>query len=153
MNNKRTELLTNEEIQKIESYAKNYGSLKNTAALEVLMALYTGMRFSEINNLTWSDVDLINNSVRIVNKTSINKIPVNGIVTAKLDILKKNQYENYLDNHYAPEVDYVFINKKLNRPTQLGLENRVSRALNSDQHISFKVLRDSILVVKEGNNN
>lgn len=153
MNDIRTELLTNEEIQKIEIYAKNYGCLKNTAALEVLMALYTGMRFSEINNLTWSDVDLINNSIRIVTKTSINKIPVNSIVTSQLDILKKNQYGNYLDNHYAPEVDYVFINKKMNRPTKLGLENCISKALHTDQHVSFKVLRDSILAVKEGNNN
>ncbi|GEO63021.1 site-specific integrase [Companilactobacillus nantensis] len=140
----RTSNLTKYELEIIDNYARVYGSLANTAGLEVLLALYTGMRFKEISGLTWEDIDLVNNSVRIVSKVSTKKIPVDSMVMFKLEDLKKEQRINYAKHGYVPETNYVFINKRMHRPTVVSLEKFISDSLNTNQRVLFRTLRDSV---------
>lgn len=153
MNSIETNDLTKEDLKKIENHARVYGSLKNTAALEVLMALYTGMRFSEINNLTWSNVDLTKDRIRIIDKVSVRVVSINSRMSTKLKDLKNEQYGNYIEHRYAPEIDYVFINQKMHRPVQRSLEKFISQAFDTKQHVLFRTLRDSVLKIKEESNN
>ncbi|WP_125589743.1 tyrosine-type recombinase/integrase [Companilactobacillus jidongensis] len=139
------------DLNDIKNYAEAYGSYTNVSGLEVLLGIDTGMRFTELDNLTWEDVDLINCSVRIINKIGIKRIPFNESIGLKLQDLKSKQRVNYSKHGYVPETNYVFINSKLQKPTLISVESFISKSLDNDDLVSFKKLRDSVLLKEDSN--
>lgn len=62
---KKTEVLTNEEVNHMLHYMKDHPSYKN---IGIYIELYTGMRLGEISALTWEDIDIRRHRIH-VNKT------------------------------------------------------------------------------------
>jgi len=78
LDNRKTEFLTPDEVQSLLDAIKK--DKHPQAGNIMLMALYTGMRRSEILGLKWSDVDLKNNfiTLRETRSGKTHRIPINA---------------------------------------------------------------------------
>lgn len=56
------------DVSKLQAYIRPKASINNMSASMILVSLLSGLRYSEVAGLTWSDIDYKNNTLR-VNKT------------------------------------------------------------------------------------
>lgn len=117
--------------------SKKITSRRYTSRYMILTAIYTGMRLSEIQGLTWNDIDFIHATTNInkswdainhcfkptKNESSIRKIKINRKLVQVLKRLKVN----------APST-MVFINQNGTIPTSNAV-NKTLRAILSDLKI------------------
>lgn len=102
---RKVEYLTNEELQSLTKEVVSNLNHYNTSRYMVLTAIYTGMRKSEIQALTWKDVDFLHSTITVnkswdehkkafkPTKTNSSKrtIKVNRQLLNRLADLKANQ--------------------------------------------------------------
>ncbi len=114
---------------------------RNKAMLELMYS--TGLRVSEVINLTTRDVDFYNNVIRCFGKGSKERIvPINDYALhyLKLYLEKRNQFIKRKDN------DYLFLNNHGNKMTRQGFEknlNIIASNKNFKTHITPHMLRHS----------
>lgn len=87
LNKKDKELYTEEEFKVFISNASN-----ELESIIFYTLFYTGLRLGELRALTWNDINLNNNSIR-VNKQVTNKIPGKGptLITTKSESSNRNK--------------------------------------------------------------
>lgn len=124
------------EIKQLLTATSNNLSPHFTSRYMIITAIYTGMRLSEIQALTWNDIDFANQTINInkswdavkrqfkdtKNKSSVRAIPVNHKL---LDVLQQLKQNNQL---------MVFTNQYGTIPTS-GAVNSTLRQLLSDLNI------------------
>lgn len=62
---RQVEYLTNKELQVLKAAVLSKLSRHNTSRYMILTAIYTGMRKSEIQGLTWKDIDFLHSTISI----------------------------------------------------------------------------------------
>lgn len=114
---KLPKVLSEEEVDKLlDINLKTDFDYRNKAMLELMYS--SGLRVSELINLTVNDIDLINSSVRIFGKGSKERIvPLNDYAIEALN--------NYISNHRRSlfkhgENNYLFLNNHGNKMTRQG---------------------------------
>ena len=114
---KLPKVLSEEEVDKLlDINLKTNFDYRNKAMLELMYS--SGLRVSELINLTVNDIDLINSSVRIFGKGSKERIvPLNDYAIEALN--------NYISNHRRSlfkhgENNYLFLNNHGNKMTRQG---------------------------------
>jgi integrase/recombinase XerC len=97
-----------EKLFSVDLFANNFEGWRNRTILELFYA--TGMRLSELRNLTFADFDLYNNQVKVLGKRNKERIIPFGHTFQKIF----NQYlELYMENFDAPaQNNFVFVNVK-----------------------------------------
>lgn len=146
-NNVKVEYLTVKELEKLKQTTIDGLDRLNTSRYMILTAIYTGMRKSEIQALTWNDIDEIHGTIKIhrswddakktfkptKTKSSIRTIPVN------------RELLHYLDDLKANNTIMIFQNKLGTIPTSNALNKCLSSILNdcgiSKQGFHFHSLR------------
>ena len=135
--------LTFEEVEKlldIDLYKPI--DYRNKAMLELLYA--TGMRISELLNLTLSNVNIDDASVKVMGKGSKERLIPIGDITIKYLNMYINEYRNLILNGKTSE--YLFVNYNGNRMSRQGffkiLKELVDKA-NIEKDVSPHVLRHS----------
>ena len=115
---------------------------RNKAMLELLYA--TGMRISELLNLTLSNVNIDDASVKVMGKGSKERLIPMGDITIKYLNMYINEYRNLILDGKTSE--YLFINYNGNRMSRQGffkiLKELADRA-NIEKDISPHILRHS----------
>lgn len=103
-NTVKVEYLTTKELEQLKKATIEGLNKNNTSRYMILTAIYTGMRKSEIQALTWNDIDEIHGTIKITRtwddskkafkptktKTSVRTIPVNRELLRYLNDLKAN---------------------------------------------------------------
>lgn len=131
VNNKINECLTKEEIKKMLDVLDNFEN--KTIANIIKMALFTGMRRSEILNLQWNHFDLQKKTIKIINpKSGIDKsIPLNTAV--ETIILDQNKIKQLDSDYVFPNPQgkpYSDIRRQLNKYKKLAGLNQNFRPLH-----------------------
>jgi len=150
---KRTDVLSREERQKLESFLMSNMCLTN---LGVLLCLFTGLRIGELCGLKWEDIDFINSTLSVkrtvqrINKngcsqvvigtpksrTSVRTVPVPYFVMSLLE--KYRRYDNL----------YIITNSE--KPTEpRTMQNRFKSILKSCgvRNVNFHLLRHTYATV------
>lgn len=137
----KVDYLNMAEIHELLEYTlKHIGNRRYTSRYMIITAIYTGMRLSEIQALTWNDIDWLHQTITInkswdevnkrfkptKNKSSIRRIKVNGTLLRLLSSLKPNSISNM-----------VFANMFNTIPTSSSV-NKVLRKLLHELHIKRK---------------
>jgi len=116
---------------------------RTKAMLELLYA--TGMRISELLTLTFSNIDLINDSVRVEGKGSKERvIPINDTSKKYLEIYLQN-YRKYLIKKNK-KYDELFLNNRgtpISRQGLFKILKNLCQSLNIKKDVSPHVLRHS----------
>ncbi len=120
---------------------KNKYDIRNKAMLELLYS--SGLRISELINLTVADVDFNNNIVNCVGKGSKERIiPINDY---SLNYLK--EYLNIRNSFIKKKNnDYLFLNNCGNRISRQGFTknlNQILQHLDIKKHVTPHILRHS----------
>ena len=111
---KKVEYLNVKEIKQLLNASSNKLSPHFTSRYMIITAIYTGMRLSEIQALTWNDVDFLHQTINIdkswdstkhqfkrtKNKSSIRVIPVNEKLLQILAQLKSNNSTMIFTDQY-----------------------------------------------------
>lgn len=130
-NTVKVEYLTTKELEQLKKATIEGLNKNNTSRYMILTAIYTGMRKSEIQALTWNDIDEIHSTIKITRswddskkafkptktKTSVRTIPVNRELLRYLNDLKANN------------TIMVFQNKLGTIPTSHALKNCLNNIL------------------------
>ena len=109
---RRPEYLTTSELIKFKDAVLNRLDGVSTAPYMVLTAIYTGMRKSEIQALTWSDIDFLHGTISVTkswddlrkknnptkNASSVRTIPVNRALLDALAELRANHSVRVFQN-------------------------------------------------------
>lgn len=109
-------VISEEEVDKLLNInITNHYDARNKAMLELMYA--TGLRVSELTNLKFSDIDLINNTIRTFGKGSKERIiPLGDYAT--------NALNNYINNYYHQfknkNNEYIFLNNRGHQLTRVG---------------------------------
>lgn len=134
---RNVQYLNVKEIKKLLNSASEHLSPHFTSRYMIITAIYTGMRLSEIQALTWNDIDFLHQTINInkswdsikqefkdtKNKSSVRSIPVNKKL---LDILSQLQTNNST---------MVFIDQYHTIPTS-GAVNNTLRNLLKEMNIN-----------------
>lgn len=156
----KVEYLNLKEIhQLITNTKKGITTRRYTSRQMILTAIYTGMRLSEIQALTWNDIDWLHHTINIdkswdavakkfkptKNKSSVRKIKINTKLVNILSQLRKGSQSNM-----------VFMDQLGTIPTS-GAVNHVLRSILSDSKINrrnfhFHSLRHSHVALLLANN-
>ncbi|KRM66252.1 bacteriophage integrase [Limosilactobacillus coleohominis DSM 14060] len=134
----KVQYLNLKEIKSLLEAAKDHLSPNFTSRYMIITAIYTGMRLSEIQALTWNDIDWFNQTINInkswnavihqfkntKNKSSVRKIKINPELLTILQQLKAHS-----------KGTMVFLNQYGTIPTS-GAVNRTLRSLLADLNIT-----------------
>lgn len=155
---KNVDYLNLEEIKKLTSFLSHHLDYRHTSHYMILTAIYTGMRLSEIQALTWKDIDLVHQTITInkswnslehkfkatKNKSSVRTIKINPELIAYLMQLKNNNST------------MVFMNDGRTIPTSGAVNKSLQLALDAlnihRKNFHFHSLRHShvALLLAEG---
>lgn len=130
---RKVDYLNLNEINELIKYCSSNIDYRYTSKYMILTAVYTGMRLSEIQALTWKDIDLLNQTITInkswdavehkfkdtKNKSSIRTIKINPELIAYLMQLKNNNST------------MVFMDADRNIPTSGAVNKSLRTALTS----------------------
>ena len=135
--------LTEEEVNRILNINCNKPiDYRNKAMLELLYA--TGMRISELLNLTLANINLEDESVKVMGKGSKERIiPISPITVEYLKTYI-NEYRNYILN--TKESEYLFVNytgKKMSRQGFFKILKAICMESGINKEISPHVIRHS----------
>lgn len=114
---------------------------RNKAMLELMYS--TGLRVSEVINLTFRDIDMYNNVVRCFGKGSKERIvPINdyALYYLKLYLDKRSLFLKKKEN------DYLFLNNHGNKMTRQGFEkvlNKIAEDAQLNKKVTPHMLRHS----------
>lgn len=148
---KYLELDVTTELKKL---AKKDATLSNVSACEILFALGTGCRYSEIVGVTWNNIDFENHTVNIQKtydykkrtgflptktKSSIRQITISNELTRELKLLRIQQREIFFQQGFTNKDNFVFINKEHNVPSDTSANNVLRKYLKK---IYFKKNKD-----------
>lgn len=147
-NERVVEYLNNDEIQRFKSALVANMDPRSTGRYMILTAIYTGARKSEIQALTWKDIDFMHSTISITKSwddakkefkdtktaTSRRVVPVPRLLLDKLSDLKANKST------------MVFKNGLGNIPTSPALKKQINSLLNDanipeKKNFSFHSLR------------
>lgn len=145
---RKVNVLTKDELRDVIDYA-NHGNINRITGLELALELETSMRFSEIINLEWQDIDLDNKCIDVVGKTGRRKVNISDSLADRFNQLRNNQQEFYSKHSIIPGKKYVFVNSLLHRPTQEQFNDVISKAVGNKQ-FNFKTLRHTLITASEG---
>lgn len=136
-------VLSEEEVDKLLNITLNTDfDYRNKAMLELMYS--SGLRVSELINLTVNDIDLVNSSVRIFGKGSKERVvPLNDYATEAL--------KNYILYHRTclfkhGENNYLFLNNHGNKMTRQGffkILQKIAKEKNIKSELSPHTLRHS----------
>lgn len=129
--------LTESEIQKLFDYSKQFFSDDEKGRTELLICelfYYSGIRLSELVNLQISDVDFVNNSIKVLGKRDRHRIVplLSDLVNDITNYLNSLSYSNFdsLENHFlfktengdklSPTFVYRIVNKYLSLVTTVA---------------------------------
>lgn len=138
-NSMKVEYLSNDEITRLKNYVVSNLERYNTSRYMILTAIYTGMRKSEIQALTWKDIDFVNATITI-NKSWNEKEKAfkptktkssNRVIKVNRELLK------YLEELKANQTTMIFQNVFGTIPTSNAL-NKCLREIMKDARISKK---------------
>lgn len=109
--------LSVEEVDKLlDIKINNKYDARNKAMLEVMYA--TGLRVSELINLKFNDLDIIDNNIRTVGKGSKERIiPLGDYATVAINIYIKDYRSLFLKDKTN---EYIFLNNHGNKLTRVG---------------------------------
>ena len=150
---KRTDILTLVERQKLENYLINNMSLTNLA---VLLCLFTGIRIGEICGLKWEDIDLTNSTLSV--KRTVQRITKNGSSQVVVGTPKSHTsirtipipdfVINILEKHKSVGNLYILTNSA--KPTEpRTMQNRFKSILKACgiRNVNFHLLRHTYATV------
>lgn len=143
-NNFKSTAISRKDLDKLRSVSTMLVSFKRPEALEILIAIDTGLRFSEINNLTWDDVDLLHNVFRVVTKIDTHEVSFSDEIGYSLLGLRKIQRQQNHAVGVSPEIPYVFKGLRNTRPTNQTMTIYISKILNSSDPIPFRYVRHAV---------
>ena len=117
LSKKIPKVLNQSEVEKLLNIKlENEFDYRNKAMLELMYAC--GLRVSEIVELKLNDIDLINNSVKVLGKGSKERIiPIGDYATEALKIYLEHYRSILLKNKIS---DYLFINNQGNKISRVG---------------------------------
>lgn len=127
---RKVEYLTNNELQVLKKAVLRKLSRHNTSRYMILTAIYTGMRKSEIQALTWKDVDFLHSTISITKSWDEKKKTFKPTKTAssKRTIKVNRQLLNRLADLKANSTTMVFQNVLGTVPTGTAL-NKCLRSI------------------------
>ena len=135
--------LTEEEVNKLlDIKCVKPIDYRNKAMLEMLYA--TGMRISELLNLELSNINLIDESVKVMGKGSKERIIPISDITIKYLKIYLNSYRNFILNDKTSE--YIFINyngKRMSRQGFFKILKTLCQKSGINKEISPHILRHS----------
>ena len=117
----------------------NY-DLRDRLILELLYA--TGVRVSELINIKISDIDISNQSIKILGKGKKERIVYFNDVACNL----LNKYFGIYNSLNKKNLDYLFLNKKGDKLTTAGISyilNKIIKKVCFNKHITPHMLRHS----------
>lgn len=134
--------LTYEELLEIFNSLeiKNNYDLRDRLILEILYG--TGIRVSELVNIKISDLDLTNQSIRILGKGKKERIVYYNDVSKKV-LDKYLKIHSLLDKN---NTNYLILNRKGNQLTTAGISyilNQIIKKISFNKHITPHMLRHS----------
>ena len=115
---------------------------RNKAMLELLYA--TGIRISELLNLTMANYNIEDESIKVMGKGSKERIIPLSEITMKYLNLYLNEYRNFILKE--KQSDYIFINytgKKMSRQGFFKILKQICQKSGINKEISPHVLRHS----------
>ncbi|MGV3115916.1 tyrosine-type recombinase/integrase [Clostridium baratii] len=120
----KIKLISNETIEKILENIKNSNkTLKYRDVCIIKLLLYLGLRRSEILNLKWNQIDLINNTIKIIrNKNST--INIVNLPTLIIEDLKKLNKISIAENKGILP-NYVFHGVDIDKPLSICSYNNI----------------------------
>ena len=130
---RKVEYLTNRELQTLKTGVLTKMSPHNTSRYMILTAIYTGMRKSEIQALTWKDIDFLHSTIRVNKSWDEKKKAFKPTKTESSNRTIKVNREllNYLADLKANSSVMVFQNVLGTVPTGTAL-NKCLRSIMSD---------------------
>ena len=156
-------VMTESEVQKIfqavyskrnagtkKSCYKNFETIRNIAVIELLFA--TGVRVSELSNLSQNNIDLEEGFIKVVGKG--NKERVIQICNKEM-ISVLDQYSNIAKNYRNNSTNCFFVNrlgKQLSEQSIRYVVKNLSMLATINKHITPHVFRHSVatLLLEEG---
>ena len=132
-NQTKVEYLTNKEIKSLKQAVVTNLSHYNTSRYMILTAIYTGMRKSEIQALTWNDIDFLHSTIAI-NKSwddAKKAFKTTKTESSQRTIKVNRQLLNRLSELKANNTTMVFQNVLGTIPTSNAL-NKCLRSIMSD---------------------
>ncbi len=143
MPKKLPKFLTMDEVDKLLDISlKEPLDYRNKAMLELLYA--TGMRISELLDLNLANINIIDESVKVMGKGSKERIiPISGICITYLNMYI-NEYRNYILKDRVS--DYLFVNyngKRMSRQGFFKILKQICEKSGIDKEISPHILRHS----------
>ncbi|WP_323074993.1 tyrosine-type recombinase/integrase [Limosilactobacillus reuteri] len=129
----RVEYLTNDELVKLKSEVLKKLNHYNTSRYMILTAIYTGMRKSEIQALTWKDIDFLHSTIKVSKSWDEKKKAFKSTKTSSSNRTIKVNREllKYLADLKANNSVMVFQNVLGTIPTSNAL-NKCLRSIMSD---------------------
>lgn len=131
--NRKVEYLNSEELAKLKTAVLDKLSRYNTSRYMILTAIYTGMRKSEIQALTWNDIDFLHSTISVNKSWDDTKKAFKTTKTESSNrVIKVNrQLLNYLVELKVNHTTMVFQNVLGTIPTSNAL-NKCLRSIMND---------------------
>ncbi|MFC1551560.1 tyrosine-type recombinase/integrase [Candidatus Latescibacterota bacterium] len=142
--NRKTEDLTPKQLQRLIEVLNE--ETYTDAANIMKLALYTGMRKSEILNLQWSDIDFDRGFIYIRNPKGIIKqhIPLNNSTQIVIESIVKKKNSDYIfPNRNGKKRDRTSFNKPINRIKKKAGLPKDFRPLHGLRHVYASMLASS----------